>query len=184
MMRATLLSALLAATLLAATAAPAAADSSFAGLINGCPLVVLADVTVEADGTLVLRVEQVLKGHAASVLRFPTSSPAVEPGWGRAIVAFFDPSTIAGGVTHAWHVTASGAVDPERIGQLPGIPQTLAAMLAWFGVAPATDTERAAGAMPGSDWRWALLALGGLAGLAWALRYSRPSRQPKAATSS
>jgi hypothetical protein len=176
MMRATLLSAMLAATLLAATAAPVAADSSFSSLIRGCPLVVLADVTVNADGGVVLHVEQVLKGHAGSVLRFPKSSSAVEPGWARAVVAFFNPSTIARGVTFVWHVTASGAVDPERYAQFPGMPQTLAAMLAWFGEAPATDTQRAAGAIPGPDWRLALLALAGLAGFVGAVRYRRPSR--------
>ncbi len=176
MLRATLFSVLMAATLLAATAAPAAADSSFSSLIRGCPLVVLADVTVEADGAVVLHVEQVLKGHAASVLRFPHSASAVEPRWTRAVVAFFDASTIARGVTYVWHVTASGAVDPERLAQVYGIPQTLAAMLAWFGVPPATDTERATAAVPAADWRLPLLALAGLAGFAWALRYSRPSR--------
>lgn len=82
-----------------------------------------------------------------------SGSPAVEPGWARAVAAFFDPSTIAGGVTHAWRVTASGAVDPERLAQLLGIPQTLDAMLAWFGVAPTIDTEQGAAAMPGADWR-------------------------------
>jgi hypothetical protein len=173
MIRVALFSALLAASMLAA---PAAADSSFSSLIRGCPLVVLADVTVDADGGVVLHVEQVLKGHAGSVLRFPPSSPAVEPGWARAVVAFFVPSTIAGGVTHAWHVTASGAVDPERLAQFPGIPQTLDAMLAWFGRLPATDALPAAGDAPAADWRLALLGLaGGLAAIFGAVRYRRRS---------
>jgi hypothetical protein len=174
MIRAALFSALLAASMLAA---PAAADSSFAGAVSGCPLIVLAWVTVRSDGGITLHVEQVLKGHAGETLRFPASTSAVEPGWARAVVAFEDPSTIARGVTFAWHVSASGALDPERLEQFPGTPQTLDAMLAWFGRMPATDAALpAAGDAPAADWRLALLGLaGGLAALAGAVRYRRRS---------
>jgi hypothetical protein len=173
MIRAALFSALLAASILAA---PAAADSSFAGAVSGCPLIVLARVTVRSDGGITLHVDQVLKGHAGETLRFPVSASAVEPGWARAVVAFEDPSTIAGGVTFAWHVTASGALDPERREQFPGTPQTLEAMLAWFGRLPATDALPAAGDAQAADWRLALLGLaGGLAVLAGAVRYRRRS---------
>src|SRR6266550_1912309 len=106
MIRAAVFSVLLAASILAATATPAAADSSFAG-------------AVRSDGGITLHVEQVLKGHAVETLRFPPSAAAVEPGWDRAVVAFTDPSTIARGVTFAWHVSASGALDPERLEQFP-----------------------------------------------------------------
>lgn len=159
MIRAALLSALLAASILAA---PVSADSSFAGAVSGCPLIVLARVAVGPDGGITLHVEQVLKGHAGETLRFPADSTAVERGWARAVVAFQDPSTIADGVTFAWHVTASGALDPERREQFPGTPQTLEAMLAWFGRLPATDAALpTAGGTPAADWRLALTALAG-----------------------
>src|SRR6266566_9343524 len=106
MIRAALFSAFLAASTLAA---PAAAGSSFAGAVSGCPLIVLARVAVRSDGGITLHVEKVLKGNAGETLRFPASASAVEPGWARAVVAFEDPSTIAGGGTFAWHVSASGA---------------------------------------------------------------------------
>jgi len=176
MIRAALFSVLLAASMLAATAAPAAADSSFAGVVDACPLIVLAGVAARSDGGITLHVEQVLKGHAGETLVFPPSTSAVEPGWARAVVAFTDPSTIARGVTFAWHVGASGALDPERFEQFPGTPQTLDAMLAWFGRLPVTDAVPAAGDAPVPDWRLALLALAGLAALGGALRYRRPSR--------
>ena len=175
MTRAALFSALLAASILAATAAPAAADSSFAGAVSGCPLIVLAGVAVRSGGGITLHVEQVLKGHAGETLRFPPSTSAVEPGWARAVVAFTDPSTIARGVTFAWHVTASGALDPERREQFPGTPQTLDAMLAWFGSLPATDALPAVGDAPAPDWRLALLALAGLAAFAGVVHYRRHS---------
>ena len=173
MIRAALFSALLAASILAA---PAVADSSFAGAVSGCPLIVLARVAVRSDGGITLQVEQVLKGRAAESLRFPPSASAVEPGWARAVVAFEDPSTIAGGVTFAWHITASAALDPERREQFRGTPQTLDAMLAWFGRMPATDALPATGDAPAAAWRLALLGLaGGLAAFAGAVRYTRRS---------
>ena len=171
MIRAALVSALVAASILAGRAA---ADSSFAGAVSGSPLVVLARVAVRSDGGITLHVEQVLKGHAGEILQFPPSDSAVEPGWARAVVAFTDTSTIAGGVTFAWHVSASGALDPERREQLPGTPQTLDAMLAWFGRLPATDAMPAATSAPAADWRLALLGLaGGLAAMAGAVRHRR-----------
>jgi hypothetical protein len=158
MIRTAFCSALFAASLLAALAAPVAADSSFAGVVRDCPLIVLARVAVRSDGAVTLRVEQVLKGHAAAHLPFPPSTPAVQPGWTRAVVAFTDTSTIARGVTFAWHVSASGAVDPERLDQFPGIPQTLDAMLAWFHGLPATDALATAGDTPKQDPRLAVVA--------------------------
>ena len=88
MIRAALFSALLAASILAA---PAAADSSFAGAVSGYPLIVLARVTVRSDGGITLHVEQVLKGHAGETLRFPASASAVEAGWARAVVGVRGP---------------------------------------------------------------------------------------------
>jgi hypothetical protein len=172
----TLLSAVLAAFALAVTAVPAAADSSFAGVVNGCPLIVLAEVAVRSDGGITLHVEQVLKGSAGDTLRFAPSISAVDPTWVRAVVAFADPSTIARGVTFAWHVSASGALDPERLEQFPGTPQTLEALLAWFGRLPATDVVPAPGAGPVADWRLPLLALASVAAFAGALRHQRRRR--------
>jgi hypothetical protein len=179
----TLLSAALALALLAVVAATALADSgpsatTFSDVVGSSRLIVLADVTQRPDGGFDLKVERVLKGHAAATLRFAaTPSPAVQPGWRRAVVAFTDPTTIdSRAVTIAWHVAASGALDPERYQQYPGTPQTLAALLAWFGRLPATDSLPATGAPTGADWRPAILVLAGLAGLAGALRLSRPSR--------
>jgi hypothetical protein len=144
--------------------------------MGGCPLVVLARVAVRADGGITLHVDQVLKGRAGETLVFPPSTAAVEPDWTRAVVAFGDPSTIARGVTWAWHVTASGAVDPERLEQLPGTPQTLVAMLAWFGRLPGPDDLPQVGDAPAFDWRFAVPILAALAAVAGALRYARPRR--------
>jgi hypothetical protein len=82
---------------------------------------------------------------------------------------------LARGVTFAWHVSASGALDPERLEQFPGTPQTLDAMLAWFGSLPATDALPAVGDAPAPDWRLALLALAGLAAFAGVVHYRRHS---------
>ena len=179
MIRRTVLSAAAVVALLAPAAAPAAADSgpsstTFADIVAASRLVVLADITQRRDGGLDLEVERVLKGHAAATLRFPeTPQAAVQPGWGRAVVAFSDPTEIDfRAPTFAWHVEASGALDPERYQQYPGTPQTLAALLAWFGL-PATDTRPAAEPPESPDWRPPILALAGLASLAWALRHSR-----------
>lgn len=182
MFRRTLLSAVAAVALLAPAAAPIAANSgpsstTFADIVASSRLIVLADITERRDGGLDLSVERVLKGRAATVLHFPeTAQAAVQPGWKRAVVAFSDPKEIDfRAPTIAWHVAGSGALDPERYQQYPGTPQTLAALLAWFGL-PATDTPPAARPEGGLDWRPVVLALAGLASLAWALRYSRPSR--------
>ncbi len=179
-----LLSAGLAAALFAAVGATAMADSglastTFSDVVGSSRLVVLADVTQRSDGGFDLEVERVLKGHAAATLRFPvTPSAAVQPGWKRAVVAFRDPSTLdSRAVTIAWHVAASGALDPERYQQHPGTPQTLAALLAWFGRLPATDALPASLAPAAADWRAAILVLAGLAGLAGASRRTRPGRR-------
>jgi hypothetical protein len=185
MVRRTLLSAALAAVLLAPAAASAAADSgpspaTFADVVASSRLIVLADVVRRPDGGIDLEVERVVKGHPSSTtLRFPpTPQAAIQPGWGRVVVAFSDPAEIDfRAPTIAWHVDASGALDPERYQQRPGTPQTLAALLAWFGL-PATDAPSAARPPAGPGWRPAVLALAGVASLAWALRHGRASSPP------
>ncbi len=68
---------------------------------------------------------------------------ALQPGWARVVVAFDNPDELdfrAGNIV--WHVTSDGRIDPEHFQSFPGLPPTLAAMFAYFGV-PASSTSPA-----------------------------------------
>jgi len=121
-------------------AGPLAAASSqepetFAQLVAAAKLVALVSVAGDSDTGFVLTVEQVLKGQAGPRLAYPGPQPitALEPGWSEVVIAFDDPTTLdfrAG--TTVWHVGPDGRIDPEGYQQLPGLPPTLTALLAYF----------------------------------------------------
>jgi hypothetical protein len=143
---------------------------TFADVIAGSRLVVLARIHVRTDGGLRFRVERVLKGHAGRELSYPPLGPTPPvAGWSEAVIAFADPRTDDfRAPTIAWHVAQDGVIDPERFQRYPGLPATLDAMLRYFG-APATNMWGATvGPVPpaGSLGGLFLVGLAGLAGLA------------------
>lgn len=115
---------------------------SFAQRVAEAKLVALVSVEGTPATGYVLTVERVLKGRAGSRLVYPAPQwiSALQPGWTRVVVAFDNPDELdfrAGNIV--WHVTSDGRIDPEHFQSFPGLPPTLAAMFAYFGV-PATST--------------------------------------------
>jgi hypothetical protein len=133
------------------SAGPAAADHgtdalTFAEIVGQAKLVVVARISVGADGGVVLDVEHVLKGASPAHLAYDPAAlaPPLED-WKRAVIAFHDPVTIDfRAPTTAWHVADDGAIDPEGFQQRPGLPATLDAMLVAFGQDPAESESEAA----------------------------------------
>ena len=171
-----LCSVLVAPTLAASTPS----RTTFADVIAGSRLVVLAQIHVRTDGGLLFTVERVLKGDAtARQLSYPPlgAAPPIDH-WSEAVIAFAHPETDDfRAPTIAWHVAANGTIDPEGFQQYPGLPATLAAMLRYFG-APATDTSSGATMSSASSGRETasvfFVGLAGLAGLALGLsRFAR-----------
>ena len=117
-------------------AAGSGAAETFAEEVDRSALIVLATIHPTATGGVVLDVERVLKGQAPSTLTFAdiTLAPPIG-GWARAVIAFRDASTIDfRAPTIAWHIAPDGRVDPEGYQAAVGLPPTLDAMLAYFGV--------------------------------------------------
>jgi hypothetical protein len=119
---------------------------TFAQRIAQAKLVALVSVSGSPQAGYVLTVEQVFKGQAPSRLVYPPpqlqAAVAVEPGWTRVVIAFDNPTTLDFRANNiAWHVGPDGRIDPEHFQQFQGLPPTLAAMFAYFGL-PATSTER------------------------------------------
>lgn len=115
---------------------------SFAQRVAEAKLVALVGIEGTPATGFVLTVERVFKGHAGPRLVYPPPQGinALEPGWTRVVIAFDTPSELdfrAG--TTLWHVTSDGRIDPEHFQSFPGLPQTLTALFAYFGV-PATST--------------------------------------------
>lgn len=144
----------LAVSLATGVAAPGIANTpphtTFADVVARSELVVLVTVHHQRGHGYTLDVEEVLKGHAAGELRFPSvdiGSPIDD--WPRAVIAFSDPSVLDfRAPTIAWHVAPDGTIDPERYQQYPGVPQTLDAMLAWFEATASPDTRSASTPAP------------------------------------
>jgi hypothetical protein len=135
-----------------ASSHPAAADhggqqQTFADIVDGSRLIVVARITIDRDGGVVLDVERVLKGEPIERLAFaPTDLGPPLEGWDRAMFAFTDPTTIdARAPTIAWHVADDGVLDPEGFQQAVGLPATLDAVVAAFGQDP---IEPVAAALP------------------------------------
>ena len=120
--------------------------TTFADIVGGSKLVVLAAIVERPDGGFTFHVEQVLKGSAPPELVYPPLGPTPPlEGWSRAIIAFADPATDDfRAPTVAWHVTSDGTIDPEHYQRWPGLPLTLAAMLRYFNL-PSTDAAGLAG---------------------------------------
>ena len=168
-------------------AGSAAADSgsggrTFTDVVAQARVVVLGQVTLTPDEGLRIQVQQVLKGDAPADLTFdpPTMAPELTTG-GQAIIAFTDIRTIDfRAPTTAWTIGAHGDVDPDHLQPYPGLPPTLAGVLAYFG-APATQEPVAAepaAAEPSSTVPWAVLfvvvvGIGMSSALALARRLSR-----------
>lgn len=109
---------------------------TFADVVAGMQLIVVADVAGSPEDGITYTVETFLKGSGPRELQFaaPDLQSAVEPGWARVVIAFSDPTTDDfRAPTIAWHVGSDGAIDPEGFQQYVGLPGTLPAMLAFFG---------------------------------------------------
>lgn len=131
--------AFLVAMTLPATALAASSQSprTFADVVSGMQLIVVADVAGSPEAGVTYTVETFLKGSGPRELRFAASDlqSAVQPGWTRVVIAFSDPTTDEfRAPTIAWHVGSDGAIDPEGYQQYVGLPGTLPAMLAFFGL--------------------------------------------------
>ena len=124
-------------------AASGPSPGSFEQLISGMQLIVVAKVSGSPSTGFTYSVERVLKGGSAPspMVLPPDAQAAVQSGWQEVVIAFADPSTDDfRAPTVAWHVAGDGTIDPERYQQYPGLPPTLEAMLAYFGINPsATD---------------------------------------------
>lgn len=112
------------------------APETFAQLVAGMRLVIVARVSGSAGLGYTYTIERVLKGSVGPVLRLPPDAQAaVEPGWTEVVIAFSDPSTDDfRAPTIAWHVGTDSTIDPEGYQRYPGLPATLDAMLAAFGL--------------------------------------------------
>jgi hypothetical protein len=135
-----------------ASAASSQAPETFDQLIAGMSLVVVASVSGSASEGYTYTIEHVLKGTVGPTLRLPSDEQsAVQPGWTEVVIAFTDPATDDfRAPTVAWHVAADGTIDPERYAQYPGLPPTLDAMLAAFGLAGSPSPSVAPGPSPTS----------------------------------
>ena len=135
--------AILTALMLPATALAASSQSprTFAEVVAGMQLIVVADVDGSPEAGVTYTVETVLKGSGPPELQFaaPDLQSAVQPGWTRVVIAFSNPTTDDfRAPTIAWHVAADGAIDPEGYQQYVGLPGTLPAMLSFFGLPSST----------------------------------------------
>jgi hypothetical protein len=147
---------ILAAPLLAfptgASAISSQTPQTFSQLISGMKLVILAKVSGSETQGYTYTVEQVLQGSAGPALTFdPDAQAAVQPGWTEAVVAFSNLTTDDfRAPTVAWHVAPDGTIDPEKFAPYPGLPATLADMLAFFGASasPSAVASVAASAAP------------------------------------
>lgn len=118
-------------------------QQSFAERVAEAKLVALVRVQGTPATGFVLTVDRIFKGQAGPRLVYPPPQPitALEPGWTRVVIAFDNPTELdfrAGNIV--WHVAPDGQIDPEGFQRFPGLPPTLAAMIAYFGV-PETSTD-------------------------------------------
>lgn len=165
-------------------AATPVTPQTFAQRVAEAKLVALAGVDGTPESGYVLTIEKVLKGHAGPRIVYPPPQhvTALEPGWGRVLIAFDDPTLLdfrAGNTT--WHVTANGRIDPEHYQPYPGLPTTVAELLRYFGP-PATSTSSLPTQPTGRDPLGAGLVFAvslAVGWLAW-----RHIRRPELATSS
>ena len=137
-----------------ALAGSSQSPETFAAVVAGMQLIVVADVAGSPDSGVTYTVETFLKGSGPRELQFPAPDlqSAVQTGWTRVVVAFSNPTTDDfRAPTIAWHVGSDGAIDPEGYQQYVGLPRNLPAMLAFFGVSspagPSTPPTVSAGPM-------------------------------------
>ena len=141
LLRGAIASALIMLVLAPAAVANSPSHTTFANVVAGSKLIVLAKVEHRSDGAYTFHVERVLKGTAPAELVYPPLLETPPLGtWSRVVIAFAHPENDDfRAPTIAWHVARDGSIDPEGFQRYPGLPMTLAAMLRYFEL-PATDT--------------------------------------------
>ena len=125
-------------------AATPVTPQTFAQRIAEAKLVALVSVEGTAATGYVLTIEKVFKGHAGPRLVYPPPQDvtALEPGWGRVLIAFDEPTQLdfrAGNTM--WRVTADGRIDPERYQPFPGLPTTVGDLQRYFATPPTSTSS-------------------------------------------